>query len=141
VQHRAALRAKARRAKVDYWRKMRPLIVFFACVGSVHRRARVTRIGRLFGGYILERLEQKSFAEMILPKIELDAIERILHLPGVPLADDEYIEYEIDENDVVTIWITTESGDSRVYASMDKETFEALRSYQRINEPEIQEGS
>lgn len=69
MQHRAALRAKARRAKADYWRKMRPLIVFFAYVGSVHRRARITRLGRLLGGFIRERLNQESFIDKILPVV------------------------------------------------------------------------
>lgn len=65
-QHRAALRAKARRQKNDYWKKMRPFVVFMACFFARIRAARFRRIASLFGGYIRERLQQKSFLEQIL---------------------------------------------------------------------------
>ena len=114
--------------------RIHEVVVFFAGWLAAVNRARIKRIGDLFGGFIRERLNQPSFAELILPKIELDAVERILRLPGVQLADDEYTEYEIDDNNVVTIWITNESGESRIYALMDKETFEALRNEQHGTE-------
>lgn len=138
-QHRAALRAKARRAKADYWRKMRPFVVFFAGWLAAINRARVKRAGEALGGYIRDRLNERSFAEMILPRVDVDleALDRILRPPSMNLADDEVVEYEIDENDVVTLWITKDygHGDSRLHAMMDKETFEALR-----NEPNGNEG-
>jgi hypothetical protein len=128
-QHRAALRAKARRAKADYWRKMRPFVVFLAGVITAVRRARRKRLSDLFGGLLRDRLNQPSFAELILPVVHpVDPA----HLPALDLKprEGEIIEYA-SAGGYTTIY-RTKGERSFLIAEMDTDTFNELRS---IEEP------
>lgn len=65
-QHRAARRAKARRARVEYWRKMRRTIAVFAAAMSAVQRARRRRLVRLIADNLSFRMSQMSFYASVL---------------------------------------------------------------------------
>jgi hypothetical protein len=130
--HRAALRAKARRQKTDYWRKMRPFVVFLAGVITAVRRARRKRLADLFSGLLRERLNEPSFADLILPILHPLNAEQA-NVLGILPRPDEIVEYAFG---ALTTVHRTKGERSYIYASMDATTFTELTGIEapmRIN--------
>jgi hypothetical protein len=76
--YKTAIRAKRKRARDDYWRKMRPVIAFLAALGAHVGRAKLRRIGRAMGEYLRDRMRQPSMFELLLmPVTKADTFDQI----------------------------------------------------------------
>lgn len=60
----------------------------------------------------------------------MEAIRTLIDNWETDWAYNDIVEYDIDQNNVVSLWTVAENGERRLYAMMDKETFEFLRHYQ-----------
>lgn len=143
MQHRAALRAKARRSNAERRKLLWPTIVIIAVAADIQRRARHARLmeaARLMGQHLRSRLFAPSFAEQIFPVVDDDVadalafgvvtpgmIERTMQQLGpLKIGGDEPLSYEIGWDGVVTFY-----ADAVPVMHMDIETFNQIR-----NEPE-----